>query len=84
MHTTPTTTQAAAEISGDGRDHLLTALHEDETGAQAMEYAALAGGGATIVGILVSLLQSDRVQDRIAAFITSMLDSLGGTLGGLL
>lgn len=82
MHTT--TTQVAPESVGDRHAHPLTTLHEDETGAQAMEYAALAGGGATIVGILVSLLQSDRVQDRIAEFITSVLDSLGGALGGLL
>jgi Flp pilus assembly pilin Flp len=62
---------------------LLRRLHEDDTGAQAMEYAALAGGGAVAVGVLIELLRSETVQERISEFITGLFDSLAGVLGGI-
>lgn len=59
-------------------------LDADETGAQAMEYAALAGGGCGVVGILIALLQSDSVQSRLSNLLTSLFDQLGTSLSGLL
>ncbi|HUG83966.1 MAG TPA: DUF4244 domain-containing protein [Euzebya sp.] len=59
-------------------------LDRDETGAQAMEYAALAGGGCGVVGILIALLQSDSVQSRLANLLTSLFDQLGTSISGLL
>ncbi len=61
----------------------LARLHEEETGAQAMEYAALAGGGVTMIGILIELLRSEPVQDAISGFITGLFEGLAGSFGSM-
>ncbi|WP_370326459.1 hypothetical protein [Euzebya sp.] len=61
----------------------LDRLHHDETGAQAMEYTALACAGVGITGLVIELLNSDVVQSRLAELFTGIVDSLGGALGGL-
>lgn len=75
----PAATSAAA-----GAEKAWQRLDADETGAQAMEYAALAGGGCGVVGILIALLQSDGVQSRLSNLLTTLFDQLGTSLSGLL
>lgn len=74
--TTPETTDP---ISGGA-----LRLHREETGAQSMEYAALAAGGCTIAGLLVALWESDVVQDRVSGLLTGLIDQLSTGIGGLL
>ncbi|CAN5282650.1 hypothetical protein BH23ACT9_BH23ACT9_03420 [soil metagenome] len=62
----------------------LQRLHDDETGAQAMEYAALAGGGATLVSLIVWLLNSEPIRNRLVGFLEGIIGSVGDSLGNLL
>ncbi len=59
----------------------LARIHEEEDGAQAMEYAALAGGGVSIITILIQLLRSEPVQGAISGFLTGLFEGLAGSLG---
>lgn len=86
MTTNPTTTTTPTLTANTLTTAAATAsrLHPDETGAQSMEYAALAAGGCGIVGILVALWESDTVQDRISELITGLLDTVGSGITDLL
>lgn len=67
-----------------GLRQALQRLDRQDEGAQSMEYAALAAGGCTAVGILIALLESDAVQDAIGNLIRGALEGLGTAFGGLL
>lgn len=78
--TTHDTTHTTAHATSTG----VLRLHREETGAQSMEYAALAAGGCTIAGLLVALWESDTVQDRVSGLLTGLIDQLSTGIGGLL
>jgi Flp pilus assembly pilin Flp len=82
MHT-PETADPADPATAHART-ALRRLHVEDDGAQAMEYAALAGGGATVVGLILSILRSEPVQERIRDFLSGVFEALADNVLNLL
>jgi Flp pilus assembly pilin Flp len=86
MTTTTPTSDTASPTDHDvpsatGR---LRALHDDEAGAQAMEYTALAAGCTGFVGLLIALFESEPVQNGLRDLLTGVVTKIGDSVGGLL
>jgi Flp pilus assembly pilin Flp len=62
-----------AEARGHAAESPLERLHSDEEGAQAVEYAMVAGLGAGFIGILYKLITSSGLFDRL---VRALLDAL--------
>lgn len=74
---------ASHATAGPSSRRLLRRLHTEDDGAQAMEYTALAAGGCGVVGIIITLLQTDGVLETIAGGIVSVAERIFGSFGGL-
>lgn len=57
---------------------------DDETGAQAMEYAMLGGAGVASVSVLTWLIRQDWFEEAMREFFTGLLESLSRTVFDLL
>lgn len=84
----PRTGSGTDNGDGDG-DQPAAAYHlgrphpHDDLGAQSMEYAMLAGGGAAAVGIVGWILRSEWFRDAIENLLTGIITNVGGQLTDL-
>lgn len=62
----------------------LARLHDDDRGAQAMEYAMLGGAGVASVSVLTWILNQDWFRESIEQFIGGLFTSLGERVMDLL
>jgi Flp pilus assembly pilin Flp len=62
-----------ADARGQAAGGPLERLHHDEEGAQAVEYAMIAGLGAGVIGILYKIITSTSLIERL---VTALLEAL--------
>lgn len=85
MSTITTTAVDEVDLLDDAPDQPpLARLHDDDRGAQAMEYAMLGGAGVASVSVLTWILNQDWFRESIEQFIGGLFTSLGERVMDLL